>query len=1102
MKANSHPETILEQFDRLADDWTMWSILTGTVVAGSITVAGLMLAVVLDMTFQFEAGARAIVLGVWVVASVAALLVFLVRAMRQRRTHDGMARRLEQIFPQLSSDLINLVQLSRDHTTASATLKSHALHQAAVHAAKVPLETAASQLSIRDRFRLCMQTPRDLAGAIAVCLMLALCGGILHRSFPAWPNSVYRLFRPGQFVPAIGKVRITEVTPGNCELLSGSPFNILASVENPGHRNVEGQFVKLNADGTEQRLPLVPSENCDRYSLTLPKVTDPFKYRLEIGHTQTEHFAVTIYDRPAIQALTATYHYPSYTGIAEKTVELSDGVIEAPQFTRVDLAITTVAPVTRAIVAIGNEEFRTEHRFPRNQLSIPFMVIESGFYTVSLTDDHNCTNSDPPRHRLVIAVDQPPRAEIASPGPETTAAAGGTVALELAAADDYGVTLAQLLVRQESAPPDQEQVVQSWTEFRDPRNARLHHNWLIPSNYAEGTVLVYRLSVRDNRRIDVGDKRIEPQTTFSPFQRVRIVDRERQQAQNVQSLEKLRQQLWKILKRQTEARMATVSLTIASELSAELKKQEELVNSEQHGLLKEARELAAGISGDATVAARFKSVLTNLAAGRMQEAVSLADDLEHSDDIDDCHTSSAALVHVQDDILDVLRKLLDVARDETSRALAELDQRPGGDLPADTVNRLQELHDKLKEFLKQQRKVIEASEDLAKQPVEDFTKEDEESLKEIKASQDDWSKFMIEKHSDLSKLPEQDFSNPSLLEELIEVANELKMASDALTQKSVEIAVPLEQLGAEMAEEMTTNIEKWLPDTPDRERWKQEEPLTDAMREAPMAELPHQLEDIVGELMEQEEDLFDEMEDVTSSWADSIDKGAGWDAMDGPISNNSARGVTGNRLPNTSEIGGRSGEGRQGKSSGEFVGDSAVGKGGRNTPSRLTPDPFEAGKVNDTSTDPVGGATGGGKESGQGGEGLEGPAPPAMKRDLSRLADKQATLRNRAETIRLQFKIVNYNTASLDELVDRMRQVERQLRSGFFRSALRRRDLTLGGLTDLRTQTSEAAAVTSDATANVPQELRRQIIDSMAEKSPEGWEELNKSYFKRLATGK
>ena len=152
----------------------------------------------------------------------------------------------------------------------------------------------------------------------------------------------------------------------------------------------------------------------------------------------------------------------------------------------------------------------------------------------------------------------------------------------------------------------------------------------------------------------------------------------------------------------------------------------------------------------------------------------------------------------------------------------------------------------------------------------------------------------------------------------------------SLTKKTADIAVPLEQLGAEMAKEMTTNIGNGTRTRP--RAWSQEEPLTDEMKEAPMAELPKEMEDIVGKLMEDEEDLFDEMEDASSSWADSLDKGAGWDAMDGPISNNSARGVTGNRLPNTSEIAGRSGEGRQGKASGEFVSDTAVGKGGAKRP--------------------------------------------------------------------------------------------------------------------------------------------------------------------------
>ena len=157
-----------------------------------------------------------------------------------------------------------------------------------------------------------------------------------------------------------------------------------------------------------------------------------------------------------------------------------------------------------------------------------------------------------------------------------------------------------------------------------------------------------------------------------------------------------------------------------------------------------------------------------------------------------------------------------------------------------------------------------------------------------------------------------------------------------------------------------------------------------------MPELPKELEDMVGKLLEQEEDLFDEMEDQNANWTDSADKGVGWDAADGPIADMSAKGVTGNQLPNNNEMGGRSGEGRSGKSQGELVDDTAKGKGGRNTPTRLDPTPFQKGQVKDESKDPTGGATGGGKLSGQGGQGLEGPVAPKLKQEMQRLAQKQA----------------------------------------------------------------------------------------------------------------
>jgi hypothetical protein len=269
-----------------------------------------------------------------------------------------------------------------------------------------------------------------------------------------------------------------------------------------------------------------------------------------------------------------------------------------------------------------------------------------------------------------------------------------------------------------------------------------------------------------------------------------------------------------------------------------------------------------------------------------------------------------------------------------------------------------------------------------------------------------------------------------------------------------------------------------------------------------MAELPGELEDMIGDLMEQEEDLFDEMEDVTSSAADSLDKGAGWDAMDGPISNMSAKGVTGNRLPNTSEIGGRSGEGRQGKSSGEFVGDEAVGKGGRKTPSRLTPDPIVKGQIKDHSKDSAGGATGGGKESGQGGEGLEGPLPRSPgKRDLERLAGKQADLRNKAERVDLKLQILNFHQTDLKKLIETMSQVELDLKAGRYQNALRQRPVLLEKMTNVKQYLDGEFQVRQDTTSNLPADIQKEILNSMRDPSPAGWEELNRQYFERLSGG-
>ncbi|MCX7427017.1 MAG: hypothetical protein NTW96_15505 [Planctomycetia bacterium] len=753
-------------------------------------------------------------------------------------------------------------------------------------------------------------------------------------------------------------------------------------------------------------------------------------------------------------------------------------------------------------------------------------MLDNGTFTVHMENDAGHVDPDPRINQIRVLADRPPTVELLKPDKQATAAPGDALGVTIRGADDHGLGRVRLEMRIKNAddadtgdaPGAAPERVKEWTgpfevkagergeRGKDAENKVVleHKLPLDPNRVKPGQTVLVRAVAWDRRDVDMSQWGLDlkPQETAGPWHAVRIIDKQDKAATTVEEMDNLRTAVYKILTAQIQAqvRAATIPKTAepvrASTLADAVRTAQVDIQRTTIGLVKSVGET------DNPQRRAIRGVLHELTVGPMLDAVRQCDALIKIRDPGGFARPATELTGTQGRIIDALRTLLDVARRAQTEALAEMTKRPGGDLPDDVRKKLEATRDKLEEFLKQQKKVIEATENLAKKPVEDYTEEEKELMKQLAATEDDWSRFMKDFHSDMSKLAEQDFANPSMLKELNEVQTELKMAEDALTKKAADIAVPLEQLGYERAEEIKTNMEKWLPDKPDRERWSQEESLTDQDKEAPMAELPGELEDLVGELAEKEEDLFDEMEDVSSSAADSLDKGAGWDALDGPISNMSAKGATGNQLPNTSEMSGRSGEGRSGKSSGEFVGDEAVGKGGRKTPSRLTADPNEKGQIKDHSKDPVGGATGGGKESGQGGEGLEGPQPRQPgPRDLQRLAGKQAALRNKAEGVDVQLSITNFHHTDLKKMIEVMAQVESDLKAGRYQNALRQRQVLAEGLGDLKRYVEGEVQIRQDTSVNVPGDIQKEILGGMQDPSPPGWEEMNRRYFERLSAG-
>jgi hypothetical protein len=1127
---------VIRRLDAVRQTWWLCTLLATTVLAGCASFALLMLFMLSDAWARFSQGWLAGLFGLWLAVTLALVVLVFRRLARSQRSLEAMARRVESELPELQSNLINVVQLSEDTQNADQAFCQAAVEDAVGRVGHCRFEEAARRQTRWRRFYFCMQTPRDLAESLLVSGLLVALALLFQTLIPNWGSAASRLMQPWSFVPTVGRVQIVKVVPGDAEVLRHASLEISAEIKNPEGTAYEGTLLVTEEGGEEKKVTMTADAEHIHYKATVSSVAQPLVYRLEIGDSQTAVYRVQVRDKPTIDEVEVTLQYPQYLDRPPERRVQKDADIEAPQFTIAELRVRPSAPIADGHARCEGLTIAGRVEEDGRVLVLRMALLKDADFTIHMTNSAQHVDPNPRVNHIHVIPDKPPTVELLKPGRQEKAAPGAAVPVTIRATDDYGVGRVRLEMRikagegvqgsgfrvqtpdnapageaaakspeprtpnPEPSPPGQ--TVQEWTKFEASTAVVVNHALQLPAEVKPGQSVLVRALAWDKRRFVEMGQDLQPQQSATDWHTITIESPQAKADATLKEIENLRAEIWKIFQKQVAARLAAATILKKDDLAGRVAVAGQ-VRKQQIEIQKATADLAAAIKDeDKEDRATIKRILQQLAAGEMLQAVSQSDGLLKLTDAKGFQEPVPVLVGTQDRIITVLQKLLDAARQAQGEVLDEMKKRGGGNLPDDTKKKLEEAKKKLDEFLKAQKKVIEASESLAKKPVEDFSQEEEQLLKTLAAAQDDWAKFMKELATDLSKLPEQDFANSSMAKELVEIQTELKMAEDALLKKSADIAVPLEQLGYERAEEITTNLEKWLPDTPDREKWSQEEALTDADKEAPMAELPGELEDIIGDLMEEEDDLFDEMEDVSSSAADSLDKGAGWDAADGPISNMSAKGVTGNRLPNTSEIGGRAGEGRQGKSSGEFVGDEAVGKGGRKTPSRLTPDPIMKGQIKDHSKEPTGGATGGGKESGQGGEGLEGPTPGSPgKRDPQRLAEKQAALRNKAQGLDLRFQVTNFHRTDLKKMIEMMRRIEDDLKAGDYQSAARQRRVLAEGLGNVKQYLEGELQLRKDTSANLPTDIQKQILGGMQESSPPGWEELNRQYFERLSAG-
>ena len=935
-----------------------------------------------------------VVLTLWAAGVAAAAFAWVVRPLMIRAPAVRVARMLEARVPGLHNGLTNAVLLAGAGDLQDNPYLPAIFDEVHGHLSAAPVGDVVRWSDLNGTFL--------RAGLVALPLLLT--ASMFPKSFG---HGWRQLMHPAAFVPQVGSLKWDKVTPGDVTLVADQPLEISAVASGPSSIVSTAPEAKLIFDGPTPAATLSATAGDDgtlHYAYRLEHVGATTKYRLDGGGSQTPWYTATVVRQVKLASLSISASPPAYTGVKSSTTAIKPDAPDAvtvPQGSAVQVSAVFDVPVNGALLQVGDAPpTPMAGDSAKTAFAGSFTVTDDVTVAVLASDGAGQVIAKLPEQTWTVRCtkDAPPTVEMRWPTADATAAPAAAMTVAATLRDDYGITASRVLM---AVGPDAPLVPVATATYPAGKTAVDVSQILdLKSEIRKhGNSVRVQVEATDNR--DLGGDAGGPQTTLSPIYTIQLRDPEVAAREAKEQTDQLRAILMAMLKDQRAMNTSTVAWHAGQTgRMADIARGQTTLRDQ----MKQTADTFAFDEGNRVVQKALLVLSLNPAA----DAIDAAGRLSAEKDAARVATLTEQLTTDQRRIASTLESLLALLN-PSPEALAQPTTRPGDQLA--NKAELNKLDEQLKAFMKEQQKLLDQTASLAKKPVDNWDDKDRKLMADLQQSQDKLDAFMKAMTSDFSKLAEQDMANASMAKEAQAIYSEVTMAAGALKQQATEIAVPAEENGLESAKELSSNLERWLSNTPDRQQWTQEELATKS--DTPMPELPKELQDMVGELMEQQEDLFQQMEDMNANITDSADKGIGWDAADGPIADMSAKGVTGNQLPNNNEMGGRSGEGRSGRSQGEFVGNTAVGKGGRNTPTRLDPTAFQQGQISDTSKDPVGGATGGGKVSGSGQSGLQGPVPPRTVQGMKRLATKQAELRNTAERLNLQYGLDRYDNFKL-----------------------------------------------------------------------------------------
>ena len=434
-------EEIIQRLDSTRQKWWIFTLLSTAVLAVCISFGILLVFMLADSLLRLSQAPLVALFGLWLVVTAGLLALVGRRLARSQRSLEATARRVEVEYPELRSELINLVQFANDEKNGDPAFCDAAIRTAAEKVASVRFDQAATRESRLARFFYCMQTPRDMAESLGLLGLLIVLAIVCQMFIPSWGSAANRLLKPWDFVPATGSVQIVGVAPGNTEVLVGASLEISAEIKNPEQTAFKAALYVTPDGEAENAVAMTANEGFTRYKAALPSIVKPVKYRLEIGDSQTEVYFVKVREKPSIAEVEVTLNYPQYLGRQPETMTQKDADLEAPQYTVADLKIHPQAGTTIAggYVQMEGQQFAGRIDDGGRVLLVKLPMLKDSAFQIFMTNVAGQGDPNPRVNRIRVLPDKSPTVEILKPARQESAAPGASVPVMIRANDDHAV---------------------------------------------------------------------------------------------------------------------------------------------------------------------------------------------------------------------------------------------------------------------------------------------------------------------------------------------------------------------------------------------------------------------------------------------------------------------------------------------------------------------------------------------------------------------------------------------------------------------------------------------------------------------------------------